>query len=197
MTRRDDFTALRFEHGQRGLLVELASVELSVANRHVQNNRDRHGKFGRKLGNEHLQRLRPAGRDADDDDVEGVGRGGAAARPAASRRRRRPTGRARAAALTFSIRSSPISRSRSVASAVGFWTKSTAPGVERRQHQLARLAGDADDDDRNRAARHLLADEPDAVELGHDQVARDDVGVAAPPPSPAPRGRHAPRRRLR
>ena len=59
------------------------------------------------------------------------------------------------------------------------------------------FAGDADDDDRHRAARHLLADEADAVELRHDQVAGDDVGLAARRPAPAPRGRRAPRRRLR
>ena len=50
-------------------------------------------------------------------------------------------------------------------------------GVERAQHQLARFARDADDDDRHRLARHLLADEPDAVEIRHDQVAGDDVGL--------------------
>src|SRR4029453_10422844 len=49
--------------------------------------------------------------------------------------------------------------------------------VERIQGEFTRLAGDADDDDGKRLARHLCGDETDTVEVRHDEVARDHVGM--------------------
>ena len=62
-----------------------------------------------------------------------------------------------AAAFTFSTRSlgdleQPLGRERR-----RLLDEVDRTGVERLQHQLAGLAGDAHDDDRQRAARHLLA----------------------------------------
>ena len=64
-----------------------------------------------------------------------------------------------------------------MASAVGFWTKSTAPASSAVRtsspDSLATLTMTIG----HRPPRHLLADEPDAVEVRHDQVAGDDVGL--------------------
>ena len=82
-----------------------------------------------------------------------------------------------AAAVTLAISSSATSKTFSVASAVGFCTKSMAPGVEPAQHPLARLAGDAHDHNGHRPPRHLPLDEVHAVGPRHDQIAGHDVGL--------------------
>ena len=81
--------------------------------------------------------------------------------------------------MTFCTSSSASSRTRSVASAVGFWTKSIAPGVQRLQSQLSALAGDANDYHRQRPAGHLLLEKGHAVHTGHHQVKGDHIRMEA------------------
>ena len=50
-------------------------------------------------------------------------------------------------------------------------------GVERRQDLLPGFRRDADDDDRDRLPRHLLAHEGDAVHHRHVEIAGHDVGL--------------------
>jgi len=50
-------------------------------------------------------------------------------------------------------------------------------GIERAEDELTRFARHAYDDDRNRFSGHLLANEPHTVQVRHDEVARDHIGL--------------------
>ena len=107
---------------------------------------------------------------------------------AASVGRGATAGRARAAAFTFSISSSadlqqPVGRERGRLLHEVDRARRRARRAPARPTRCATLTID----DRHRTARHLRADETDAVELRHDQVAGDDVGLELLRRAPAPR----------
>ena len=149
----------RLDNGQGARLVHFARVHLGIADRHVHDHRNGH------------REVRGEARD-DDLAAPAVRRSRSPSRrcppcptsPAWARRRPgvsiSPVAAgmdARAAALTFPINSSLISISLSGRERGRFLDEVDRARVERVQHLLAGLAGDADDDDRHRPARHLGA----------------------------------------
>ena len=147
-----------------------------VAGRDVQHDRDRQREVGRAARDSRVSACGPPVEVPIDEHARLVARRDAAATAAAAARRGRPRTRA-AAASTFATSSSPSSYSRSVASAVGLCTRSTAPACSAATPSSLSSSGHADHHHARRACRRQRREHAEAVEVRHHQIERHHVGL--------------------
>ena len=149
---------LRFDNRSAADLVELAGIQFGVTHRHVQDD-PRPGSASRRVTAEHsFSACGPPVEAPITTITSARGRRGRGDRRRVVGPTRSPSGSRRgawAAALTFSINSSPMSRSLSVARAVGFCTKSMAPASSAASTCSAGRLAMLMIDDGNGLPRHL------------------------------------------